>query len=143
MKKLFSLLIMAFALSLTACNDNVRELQGDWVSEDSTTFYHFDDEHLWVGNTSDGEVTNMYGLRVRSITDSEVAYIATTIDTNTYLRDTIPITIWNNPIGNHYERNIIIGEKCKSVKMVKVRNSSNTNTDDEDFLWWMIASGMI
>ena len=140
MKKLLGLV---FVLALTACNENMRELQGDWVSEDSTTFYHFDDEHLWIGNANDGQVTNMYSLMVKSITDSEVTYVATTIDTSTYLRDTIPITIWNNPIGNHYERSILIGKGNESVKMVKVRNLNNTNTDDEDFLWWVIASGII
>jgi hypothetical protein len=126
------LFLAPFWFPLTSCTDRVDELDGEWVSEDSTTFYHFAGHHLWVGRTSDGKVTNMFALEAKTATDSEIGLTAETID-SCGLRVKIPITIWNNPIGNHYVRSILIGDSefrqssyllptFDAVKIVKIKD---------------------
>ena len=125
LKRFLFACIMAFPAVLMACSDGMGKPTDTFITKDSTLIFTFVGDSLYVDTYESGCGIEEYKLELKATNNKVWYYDAFTYvmneDGETNHLQTYEVTLYQNPMGAHYEY-IIQFDNEEKIPLIKVRN---------------------
>lgn len=123
MRNFILLSFIFIVVGLSACCDGQTPTPTKFITNDSTLFFTFVKDSLYVDTYESGCGIEEYRLEVETETSSETLYKAYEFvldDDGTYRSEIHYIRLSKNPIGNHWEYFIKFDDEEETIPIIKI-----------------------